>query len=502
MNEIIVVLDCGATNLRAVAVDERGEVVGAASRANASSPQPGGEPGWLIWDLDAVWGRLSEACREVCTGLAADRVRGVVATTWGADGAPVRSDGSLAYPVISWQCPRTAPLVAAIAERMTAWEIYRRTGYPIISFNTLLRWLWLREHAPAALDRADGWLMMPGLINQALCGERSIDPTAGSTTMAMEIAARDWSEPLLVLAGLGRDFFPPWVEPGAEVGRVTAAAAAGTGLPLGTPVYAGGHDTQFALLGAGAGPGQAILSTGTWEILSLRVDRCEPNRQGFEDGVILEADAVPGRWNPQILMIGSGVLEWVRERFYGSLPAGEAGYRQLIAGGERAGVGAGGVMLVPSFVPGTGPTQRHGTQGTLLGLSLTTEPSQIYRAALEGLSFQLREALRLLQAATGFQARGLRVVGGGARNDLWNQLRADVTGLPVAVTTQREATLLGAAMAGFVGAGVFASLENAAEAVAARDEVTFTPSPHAARYDELFARYAAIAPALHPIYSG
>lgn len=502
MDEIIVVLDCGATNLRAVAVDARGEVVAAASRANASSPQPGGEPGWLIWDLDAVWVRLGDACREVCAGLPAGRVRGVVATTWGADGAPVRADGSLAYPVISWQCPRTAALVTAVAERMTPWEIYQRTGYPVISFNTLLRWLWLREHAPAALEEAACWLMMPGLINQALCGERSIDPTSGSTTMAMEIAARDWSGPLLALAGLERDFFPPWVEPGAQVGRVTAGAAAATGVPVGTPVYAGGHDTQFALLGAAARAEQAILSTGTWEILSLRVEQCEPNRQGFEDGVIIEADAAPGRWNPQVLMIGSGVLEWVRERFFGSLAAGNAGYRQLIAAGERAGVGAGGVTLVPSFVAGTGPAKRFGTHGTLLGLSLTTEPGQIYRAALEGLSFQLRDALRLLQAATGFEARGLRVVGGGARNDLWNQLRADVTGLPVSVTSQREATLLGAAMAGFVGAGVFTSLEEAAGVVAARDEVTFEPSTDTARYQDLFARYAAVAPALQPIYGG
>jgi L-fuculokinase len=496
MDERIIVLDCGSTNLRAVAVDARGEVTATASRSNASTPQADGKPGWLVWDLDAVWQKLGDACREVIAALPVRSVRGVVVTTWGADGAPVRADGSLAYPVISWQCPRTAPLIAAIADRMTPWEIYRRTGYPVISFNTLLRWLWLREHAPQALAEADCWLMMPGLLNLRLCGERSVDPTAASTTMAMEIAARDWSAPLLALAGLDRDFFPPWVEPGGEVGRVHAEAAAATGLPTGTPVYAGGHDTQFALLGAGAEDGQAILSTGTWEILSLRADRCDPNRQGFEDGVILEADAVPGMWNPQMLMIASGVLEWVRERFYPS----EVGYEELIADGERAGVGAGGVTLLPSFVPGTGPAKRHGTQGTLLGLSLTTEPGQVYRAALEGLSFQLRDALRILGAATGFTPRGLRVVGGGARNDLWNQLRADVTGLPVTVTTGREATLLGAAMAGFVGAGVFTGLGEATAAMAARDDATFTPSSNAAAYEDLFARYSAVAPALQPVY--
>lgn len=498
MSDLIIVLDCGSTNLRAVAVDARGEVLSSASRPNASSPQPDGGPGWLIWDLPALWRKLAEACRETVGAVSPDAIRGVVATTWGADGAPIRADGTLAYPVISWQCPRTAPLVEAVAEQMSPWEIYRQAGYPILSFNTLLRWLWLREHAPAALEAARCWLMMPGLVNYLLCGERSIDPTAGSTTMAMAIAERDWSEPLLALAGLTRDFFPPWIEPGGKIGEVTEAAASVTGLPAGTPVFGGGHDTQFALLGAGARPGEAILSTGTWEILSLRADRCEPNRQGFDDGVILEADAQPGWWNPQILMMGSGVLEWVRERFYG----GEASYRQLIAEGEQAGVGAGGVMLVPSFVAGAGPTRRYGTQGTLLGLSLTTSPGQIYRAALEGLSFQLREALRALSAATGLQATGLRVVGGGARNDLWNQIRADVTNLPVTVTAAREATLLGAAMVGFLGAGRFASLEEAAEALAAQDEVTFHPSAAAPRYQELWVRYSAIAPALEPVYRG
>jgi L-fuculokinase len=497
MSDLVIVLDCGSTNLRAVAVDAAGEVVGSASRPNAASPQPEGEAQWRVWDLPALWRKLSEACRETVAGLSGETIHGVVATTWGADGAPVRGDGGLTYPIISWQCPRTTPLVEGVAERISAWEIYQRAGYPILSFNTLLRWLWLREHAPAALEEARCWLMMPGLVNHLLCGELSIDPTAGCTTMAMAIAARDWSDDLLGLAGLSRGFFPPWVEPGGAVGEVTEAAASATGLPVGTPVFAGGHDTQFALLGAGARSGEAILSTGTWEILSLRVDRCEPNREGFEDGVIYEADARPGWWDPQILMMGSGVLEWVRERFYG----GEASYRQMIQDGEQAGVGAGEVMLVPSFVPGAGPARRWGTRGTLLGLGLTTSPGQIYRAALEGLSFQLGEALRILGAATGFAASGLRVVGGGARNDLWNQLRADVTGLPVTVTSGREATLLGAAMAGFVGAGVFASFDAAAAAVAGRGETTFNPSPEASRYQDLAARYAAIAPALKGVYT-
>jgi L-fuculokinase len=147
----MIVLDCGSTNLTVAAVDDRGELVASSARPNEATPQPGGEPGWRVWDLDAIWAKLCDAGREVTAALDSGGIRGVIATTWGADGAPVRPDGSLAYPVISWQCPRTEPLVAAIGERHPPREIYALSGYPVIAFNTLLRWLWLREHAPATL---------------------------------------------------------------------------------------------------------------------------------------------------------------------------------------------------------------------------------------------------------------------------------------------------------------------------------------------------------------
>lgn len=495
----VIVLDCGSTNLTVAAVDERGELVASAARPNEATPQPGGEPGWRIWDLDAIWDRLGGACREVTAAVDAAAIRGVIATTWGADGAPMRPDGRLAYPVISWQCPRTERLVLAISERLAPREIYALTGYPVIAFNTLLRWLWLREHAPETLAAPNRWLMVAGLLSRRLTGEASIDATGASTTMAMDLGQRAWSSEMLALAGLDSSYFPRWVEPGETIGTVTAAAGAETGLPVGCPVFAGGHDTQFAVVGSGAGPGEAVVSSGTWEILITPTDRFQPNDAGFAAGLVIEADARPGLWNPQCLMMGSGVLEWVRARFYADLPAGAEAYRTLIADAEAAGPGAGGVTLVPSFVAGAGPTRRHGTQGTLLGLGVATERGQIYRAALEGLAFQLRDGLRLLAEATGFNPRGLRVVGGGARNALWNHLRADVTGLPVSVPSQQEATVAGAAICGFVGAGVYRDVPEAQQAFASGTHVV-EPASDRHVYEPLYDRYGRIPLALASFY--
>ena len=496
---IAIVMDCGSTTTRVVAVDQRGKLLAQASEPSGPSPQPGGK-GWLVWDMDALWKKLSRLSRKVCAGIQAKSIVAVTTTTWGADGAPAKRDGTLTYPPICWQCPRTEPTAEAITDQVSAWQLFKTTGYQIISFNTLLRLIWLRRHAPRALDEADGWMMMAGLLSQRLCGEMSIDYTGASTTMAMDLGRRAWSPRLLGLAGVDAGFFPRFVESGEPIGAMTARASRSTGIPAGTPVTAAGHDTQFAPVGSGARKGEAVLSTGTWEILLARVPDFTPNKAGFHGGIIIEADALPRLYQPQLLMMGSGALEWLARHFYGELEKSPKLYAAMIAEAEHFGPGADGVTVIPSFIAGTGPTRRYNTLGTILGLTIATERGQVYRAALEGLSCQLQLAIEMLEAATGFKPRGIRVVGGGSRNDLWNQLRADVTGLPVTTIEQKEATVLGAAICAFVGTGVYGSVTAAQRAMKFR-ATTFRPSKQRKTYSELYGAYKALLPKLGPHYS-
>ncbi len=497
--ELALVLDCGSTSITVAAVDARGRIVKSASRPNSTSPHPGGKEGWRIWDLDAFWRRLCEVCQEVCAQVDRSTIKAVTVTTFGADGAPMRRDGSLTYPIISWQDERTVPLVEAFDRYMDPWKVFQITGYQIIHFNTLLKMIWLRENEPWALDEADFWLMMPGILSFKLCGEASIDPTSGGTMMAMDMGRRDWSKEMLSLAGVGPEFFPQWSESGEVIGTVTRKASEETGLPSGVPVVATGHDTQFAAVGSGAKPGEAILSSGTWEILMFRVEEFKPNRFGFEEGLLYECDALKGLWDPQLLMIASAVLEWIREHFYGDVKDRREAYARMMAEAEGVRPGANGVMLLPSFVSDTGPARKFHTKGTILGLEVDTTRAEIYRAALEGLSFQLRHALEILSKATGQEVRGIRVVGGGSRNALWNQIRADVTGLPVMVMAEHEATVIGAALFAFVGAGVFNSIDEALSATVTGEQVV-EPSRQREVYDSLYERYLSLLPSLQPFY--
>ncbi|MGB2975611.1 MAG: FGGY-family carbohydrate kinase, partial [Phycisphaerae bacterium] len=257
-------------------------------------------------------------------------------------------------------------------------------------------------------------------------------------------------------------------------------------------------DTQFALLGSGVVPGEAVVSSGTWEILIARAERFTPNKASFEGGLLYECDAEPGRWNPQLLMMGSGVLEWVAARWFADVPDRTRRYEVMIREAADEAPGSGGVVLLPSFT-GTGPNQKYGTKGTLLGLTLNTSRAQVYRAALEGLAYQLKDALAVFGKAAGIQPKALRVVGGGAKNRLWNQLRADVTGLPVVVPAETEATALGAAMVALVGAGVYGSVDEVRRRMDF-GETRFEPSDAAGLYADLYEAYRGLAPALSPFY--
>lgn len=495
----VIVFDCGSTSTRVIAVDARGKFLAQASAPSAPTTMKiaGGDA--PVWDIDALWRKLATLSRKVVAEINSESICGATATTFGADGTLVDAAGRITHPVLSWQFQGTAEQARLIAKRIDPRRIFRLTGYQIINFNTILKLMWLRKYAPKALAASSAFLMMPGLVSLRLSGEMSIDPTIASTTMAWDLAKDTWCDEILAAAGIDPAIFPRVVECGGVIGRITPKASRSTGIPAGVPVIAAGHDTQFAPIGAGARRNEIVLSSGTWEIPIIRSDRFRATSAGFKNGLVAERDSLKGLLNPQLLMMGSGVLEWIRKHFFAHLADDPKAYDKMIRAAAGVPPGSGGVMLLPAFMKGTGPTASKGTLGTLLGLTLGTSPAQVYRAALEGLSFQLRHAIEILSAATGVESRRIRVVGGGAKNKLWNQLRADVTGIPVIAARQTEATVLGAAITAFAGTRTIPSVQDGQKTML-RGQTTYRPSRSRKHYDRLYHAYAQLPGDLSRVY--
>ncbi|MCW2485183.1 L-fuculokinase [Candidatus Symbiopectobacterium sp. NZEC127] len=444
--DVMLVLDCGATNVRAIAVNRQGKIITRASVANAS--ERAAENGnWHQWSLEAILQRFADCCRKISAELAACRIRGITVTTFGVDGALVDKQGELLYPVISWKCPRTAAIMEDIRRVMPPQQLQEISGVGAFSFNTLYKLVWLKQHHPQLLAQAHAWLFISSLINQRLTGEFTTDITMAGTSQMLDIQQRDFSPKILQATGLPRRLFPRLVAAGDVIGTLRPAAANTLGLPAGIPVIATGHDTQFALFGAGADQDEPVLSSGTWEILMVRSAAVDTRLLSQHPGSTCELDSQTGRFNPGMQWLASGVLEWVRKLLW----TPETPWQTLI---DEAGLilaGAEGVKMHCNLLNG----QNAGWQG----VTLNTTRGHFYRAALEGLTEQLQRNLHTLENIGHFSAKELLLVGGGSRNTLWNQIKANLLNIPIKVLDEAETTVIGAALFGWYGVGEFASPE-------------------------------------------
>ena len=147
--------------------------------------------------------------------------------------------------------------------------------------------------------------------------------------------------------------------------------------------------------------------------------------------------------------------------------------------------------MLPHFDGMVSPAPSPQVRGAFVGLTLQHTRADLYRAILESLTFSLRENIEFLQQC-GFRMDVIRSIGGGAKNDMWLQMKADVTGLPVEKPKVTEAAVMGAAMLAAVGQGDFKSLQQSSEALYRRDRV-FKPNQRNLRaYDEAYGRYRAL----------
>lgn len=482
--ELLLGLDIGASSIKAGAFGVDGEPVALASCPHAPAQQPEGQ-GWFIWDAGALLGTCRQLLREISTRVgAAGTIRSIAVTGFGADGAPFSPAGEQRYPIISWHDSRAREQIERLAGQLGTELIYATTGYHPYPINTIARWMWLAERHPDALAEAT-WLMIPDIAAHWLSGEMCSDPTSASTTMAFDLRRDAWSRELIEAARVPPQLPAPRAEPGQPLGNVTSRAAEDTGIPPTTVVAVGGHDCEVGTFAATAGlPETTFLDiSGTWEILLAPTRAFTPSELQFQRGIDWERHVSPDTYLCQSLMPAGSVLAWIRDLAYHRR---DDPWGAMVADARATPPGAGGVTVRPDFVPGMGPAASSGAAGAILGLRTTTTRGQIARAAFESLCHQLRDQLEVLERSTGRRCHTLRVLGGGQRNDFWLQLKADVTGRPVEAVASEELTLLGAALLGGVGAGVYGSLAEAQRAAEQRIR-TFEPDP------ELSALYAELS---------
>ncbi len=486
-------MDCGATNVRTVAISDKGIILAQHSLPNNTSKDPLYE-NYCIWDVYEIWSKLINTTREVLKKVDKKKIAGVTVTAFGVDGAPLSKEGKLLYPVISWQCERTKPVMDNIGKYIPLENLFNITGLQPYSFNTINKLIWFKENKPELIESMHKFLFIPSIFIYFLSGEMVNDTTMAGTSMLTDLNSQNYSKAIFNSIGVDPGKLCPMAKPGEIAGKVTGKASEETGIPVKTPVLLAGHDTQFAIFGSGARENQPVLSSGTWEILMVRSKEYSTDNKTFNSGITTEFDAVQGLYNIGIMYVSSGIVEWIKKMFY-CPDQDDNVYDTMTNDALKVPAGSKETMLFPDFFSETGSGR-----GSILGISMDTTREQIFRACIESLSFRARQSLELLEEAGKFKAGSIICVGGGSKNKLWNQIRADVMGIPVKLIGQKETTVLGAALFALYGIGEYNNPYEVRDVVNYNEQL-IEPSADSKIYQDYYDKYLIMKKNLSQTYS-
>jgi len=404
----------------------------------------------------------------------------------------------------SWLDMRCQPYIEWL-DRTAGEAVTRSTGCPP-SCNHGPKMLWWQHERPGDYARIAKFVTPAGFVAGRMAGlsaDRAfIDYTFIHYAGVSDSQALVYSPELARLTGIEIDKLPRIVEPWAVIGEVTPTAARHFGLAPGTPIAAGCGDTAACALGAGVvRPGMLYDTAGTAAVLAACTDRMVAD---VEQRALLSMHSViPGLYHPLAYIAGGGLaLRWFRDQFYNTqkgeaLPAEAELYEAMIAAALEAPPGAGGLLFSPHLggrICPASPAMR----GSWTGFSWGHTQAHFLRAILESVAYEYAYYLKILTDLIPELAfTETRAVGGGARSQAWNQIKADILGVPYRRLQRTEFGAWGAALVAGKAVGLFDDLAAKAEETAHLQGGPITPEPALQEvYEPLKAQYIVLQDAL------
>lgn len=495
-------VDVGTSAAKAVVTDADGAILAqATAEYDVLTPRPLWAEQWPdVW-LDG----LSRAVRDVGTApeVEVDDVAAMtVSTLYGGSGVPVDENLEPVRPCLIWLDRRARATADRIRAEVPVQRLVEVTGNGVDSYYGFTKILWLQEHEPESWRRTR-WLWPPNtFLIHRLTGEVAVDhSSAGNIGGVYDLRARGWSSETCDLLGIDLDRLPSRLVASHEVvGHLHADGADLTGLPVGTPVCAGGIDAAVATLSAGVlGPGRHVAMMGTsmcWGFVHETTPAeaglvsmpyvLDPERLTYTFGGAATAGAVPRWFRDQL-----GGVELAVEAWAGDVGAPDA-YGQLDARAADVPAGSEGVLVLPYLMGERSPIWDPDARGTITGLTLYHTKAHLYRACLEGVALALRHNIETGREAGYPLDDVVHVVGGATRSTLWLGIIAAAVGLPVVAFRGGEAAY-GDAMLAAVGTGGATADDLAGWVEGGTDARRLEPDPAArAVYDELYPHYVGL----------
>ncbi len=439
-DRLFAIFDVGTTGTRSVIVDEEGREV---SKAYEEYPQRPKDIKVHEQVADTFWRTSANTMQRALAGCkhGSDAIVGVVVSTTRDSITPIDKDGNAMAPTVTWVDSRSS----AKSKEMAA-EIGPR--------KSVNKMMWFIENRPDFFKKTYKWPQLDAFINYRLCGALVTSP-ADARYGPIDHETLQWSEELCESTGIPMDKLADIKNSGTAIGEISSDAAKTTSLRKGTPVILGSGDQQCSALGMGiveSGLVEATTGTGTFVITHLD--------EFLEESFVMfcNPSAIPERWILEGVTPGTGLTyKWYRDQYCEpemalATQTEQDAYQIIESSAASIPAGSEGLVMFPFMAYNLGIFYR-------LGFGHTK--AHVARAILEANGYVLSFYLEMMEGMLDIEFKELRIGGGGANSPLWRQIQADCINRPVILPKVRDSTVIGAAILGTVGIGIYGGYKEA-----------------------------------------
>ncbi len=484
-------VDIGTGSTRAALITGEGRLL---AQASQEYPLDTPAPGWAEQDPRIWWRCTVETIRRVLdeSEITPRRIACVGIDSQMHATIPLDASGDVLVPAVQiWCDKRAAGIVETFRSAPDAPKWSAQAANPPTTSWWGFKIKWLQEQHPDVYARTWKFTTGAAFAVHRLTGALVMSRSEASGSFCMDTRSGDWSPGLIERLGLDLAKLPPIAPATSLAGHVTPEAARLTGLAAGTPVAVGAADFPTTLLAAGViAPGDAVDISGTSCLMALLAS------QPATDPRLMNLRHETDGWvSYGVVEAGGGSLRWFRDLCCGQeiAEAREAGrnvYDVLTEPAGRVAPGAGGLLFFPYLLGERTMGSPH-SRGVFFGLTPNSDRPTMTRAILEGITFELRRVLRTAERA-GAPVGKVRVIGGGAANAVWNQIRADIYGKTVVQYAANEGGILGTVMLAGLAVGFWPDAQAAVNALTSIDTEYEPDAGRAAGYDALYEEFTRL----------
>ena len=420
------------------------------------------EGGALKWDFKAIFDGVKEGIGR-SVRQAKGRVTGIGVNSWGVDFGLLDKNGQLRENPYHYRDKRTDGMPAQAFAIMERDEIFENSGIQFMPLNSLYQLLALKMERPEVLKRVEKLLFMADLVSYFLTGKIYAEYTLASTSQMMDMRKGEWSQVIFDRFGLPLHIMPDVVQAGTLAGRLTDSICQELSVAPIKVFAVGSHDTAGAVAAVpGVGEDWALISSGTWSVMGVEIDKPIINDHALKYGFTNEG-GVEGTIRFLTNLAGLWPLQQCRKHWQSE--GKDLSYRELVELARQAEPFA--AFLNPGaeglFRPGNMPIKIN-EYLKKTGQDQINDKGQIVRVILEGLALQYVKVVRAIETIREKTIEVIHVVGGGSRNEILCQFTADATG-KIVITGPAEATAMGNILMQAIADGQIESVSQGREIV-------------------------------------